>query len=54
MPDGVDLRQLGELGGVPGQVLERANAELNFGLTPAGGDSDRYLLKVPASTPTIG
>lgn len=50
VPAGVDLRQLGELGGVPGQVLERANAELNFGLTPAGGDSDRYLLKVPADS----
>ena len=50
VPDGLDLRQLGELSGVASEVLERANAELNFGLAPAGGGSDPYLLKVPADS----
>ena len=50
VPDGVDLRQLGELSGVASEVLERANAELNFGLAPAGGESDPYLLKVPVDS----
>ena len=50
VPAGADLRQLGRLSGVASEVLERANAELNFGLTPAGGDGDPYLLKVPADS----
>ena len=50
VPDGVDLRQLGELSGVASEVLERANAELKFGLAPAGGDGDPYLLKVPVDS----
>ena len=50
VPVGVDLRQLGQLSGVASEVLERANAELNFGLTPPGGDRDPYLLKVPAAS----
>ena len=50
VPDGVDLRQLGELSGVASEVLERANAELNFGLAPAGGESNPYLLKVPVDS----
>ena len=50
VPDGVDLHQLGELSGVASEVLERANAELNFGLAPAGGASDPYLLKVPVDS----
>ena len=50
VPDGADLHQLGELSGVASEVLERANAELNYGLAPAGGDGDPYLLKVPADS----
>ena len=50
VPDGVDLHQLGELSGVASAVLERANAELNFGLAPAGGGSNPYLLKVPVDS----
>ena len=50
VPDGVDLRQLGQLSGMSSEVLERANAELNYGLAPAGGDGVPYLLKVPAES----
>jgi len=50
VPVGVDLRQLSQLSGVSGAVLERANAELRYGLTPAGDDDDPYLLKVPAES----
>jgi membrane-bound lytic murein transglycosylase D len=48
VPDGVELRQLGQLGGVPGEVLEQANAELRYGLTPTARGSASYLMKVPA------
>lgn len=47
VPEGVELRQLGELAGVPEGVLEWANAELGYGLTPAVGDQEGYLIKVP-------
>ena len=45
--EGVELRRLGELAGVPEGVLEWANAELGDGLTPAMGDREGYLIKVP-------
>ena len=48
VPDGVELRQLGQLGGVPGDILEQANAELRYGLTPTARGSASYLMKVPA------
>ena len=47
VPEGVELRQLGERAGVPEGVLERANAELHDGVTPAVGDREGYLIKVP-------
>ena len=47
VPEGVELRQLGELAGVPEGVLEWANAELGDGLTPAVRDQEGYLIKVP-------
>ena len=50
VPDGVELRQLSRLSGMSSEVLERANAELNYGLTPAGGNGDPYRLKVPVES----
>ena len=40
-------RRLGRLAGVPTGILQRANAELDDGLTPAGRDRDGYRIKVP-------
>ena len=47
VPEGVELGQLGELAGVPGGVLEWANAELRDGLTPVVRGPEGYLIKVP-------
>ena len=48
VPDGIELRQLGSLTEVPIDVLERANAELRYGLTPAPRAGRPYQIKVPA------
>ncbi len=48
VPPGVELRQLGKLSGISGDLLEQANAELMYGLTPTVRGSKSYLLKVPA------
>ena len=45
---GIELRQLGQVAGVPRGVLERANAELRYGLTPVRGGADAHHIKVPA------
>ena len=50
VPDGVELLQLSHLSGVSSEVLERANAELNYGLTPPGSAGSSYQLKVPADS----
>ena len=50
VPDGVELRQLGEISGVSSEILEQANAELNYGLTPAASSGESYLMKVPADS----
>ena len=50
VPPGVELRQLGELSGISREVLEQANAELIYGLTPTGRGAESYLLKVPADS----
>lgn len=49
VPPGVELRQLGALSGISGDVLEQANAELRYGLTPTGRHAEPHLLKVPAA-----
>ena len=45
---GIELSQLGQVAGVPRGVLERANAELRYGLTPVRRGADAYQIKVPA------
>ena len=45
---GIELRQLGQVAGVPRGVLERANAELRYGLTPVRRGADAHQIKVPA------
>lgn len=47
-PHGVEMRQLGYLAGLPPGVLERANAELRYGLTPSR-DRGSHRIKVPAA-----
>lgn len=51
-PPGVELRQLGKLSGISREILEQANAELRYGLTPTGRGSESYRLKVPADSYT--
>ena len=48
VPQGIELRQLGQVAGVPRGVLERANAELRYGLTPARRGREAHQIKVPA------
>ena len=48
VPHGIELRQLGRVAGVPRGVLERANAELRYGLTPVRRGRDAHQIKVPA------
>ena len=48
VPHGIELRQLGQVAGVPRGVLERANAELRYGLTPVRRGPDVHQIKVPA------
>ncbi|MDE0025927.1 MAG: LysM peptidoglycan-binding domain-containing protein [Spirochaetaceae bacterium] len=45
---GIELRQLGQVAGVPRGVLERANAELRYGLTPVRIGANAHQIKVPA------
>ena len=47
VPEGTEMERLGRLAGVPTGILQRANAELDDGLTPAGRDRDGYRIKVP-------
>jgi membrane-bound lytic murein transglycosylase D len=50
VPAGIELGLLGTLAEVPLILLERANAELVYGLTPPAPRSEPYRLKVPAHT----
>jgi membrane-bound lytic murein transglycosylase D len=49
VPEGIKMTRLGKLAGVPAGILERANAELHDGLTPARPGQAGYLIKVPAA-----
>ena len=49
-PGGIDLTLLGGLAEVPVALLEQANAELRYGLTPPSRETHPYRLKVPAAT----
>jgi membrane-bound lytic murein transglycosylase D len=49
VPEGIEVSRLGRLAGVPAGILERANAELSDGLTPAGRGQEGYRIKVPAA-----
>ena len=48
VPGSIELQQLAKLTGIPADVLELANAELFYGLTPDQSHTIDYQIKIPA------